>query len=107
MSIIYEPKENLNIDSLLDISKYEAVIDEIDKSSLLNSQKKFLTLAASRFIRFNYAKIADYYCSTDDVMKEFIEKLHLVVVDNDKAIERGYFEFQEDYKQLIKELIDE
>lgn len=106
--IHYKPKENLSIDNLLDTSKYEAVIDEINKSSLSNSQKKFLMLAASRFIRFKYEKIADYYCSIQsDEMKSWIEKLHLVVVDYDNAIENGYFEFQEDYKHLLEELINE
>ena len=106
--IIYEPKENLNVDGLLDTSKYEAVIDKINTSSLSDSQKKFLTLAASRFIRFRYEKIADYYCTTQsDEMKKFIEELHLVVVDYDSAIENGYFEFQEEYKKLLRSVIDE
>ena len=99
--IHYEPKENLSIDNLLDTSKYEAVIDRINKSSLSDSQKKFLTLATSRFIRFRYEKIADYYCTIQsDEMKKFIEELHLVVVDYNNAIENGYFQFQEDYKHL-------
>ena len=106
--IHYEPKENLSIDNLLDTSKYEAVIDRINKSSLSDSQKKFLTLATSRFIRFRYEKIADYYCTIQsDEMKKFIEELHLVVVDYNNAIENGYFQFQEDYKHLLEEIIGE
>lgn len=104
----YEPKENLNIESMLDISEYNKLLDSIDSSDLSDSQKSFLKLAATRFIRFNYAKIADYYCSIDDtIMKDFIEKLHLVVVDKDSAIKNGYFEYFEEYSKLVEGLIGE
>lgn len=106
--IHYQPKETLNIESMLDISEYHNLCCMVDASDLSDSQKSFLKLAATRFIRFNYAKIADYYCSIDDTtMKDFIEKLHLVVVDKDSAIKNGYFEYFDGYSKLIEEIVGE
>lgn len=106
--IYYEPKENLNINNLLGLEEYNKIQELIENSNVSNSQKQFLKLASTRFIRFNYAKIADYYCSIDDTtMKDFIEKLHLVVVDKDSAIKNGYFEYFYGYSKLIEEIVGE
>lgn len=107
MSIHYEPKENLNISNLLDLDEYMKFQDIITNSDVSGSQKQFLRFASTRLIRFNYAKIADYYCGVDDKMKELIEKLHLVVVDKDNAIENGYFEYFDEYSKLIEGLVSE
>lgn len=107
MSIHYDPKENLSVQNLLSTNEYSHLIQIIDKSNVTETQKEFLRLAATRFIRFNYAKIADYYCSTDDTMKDLIEELHLVVVDRDSAIEKGYFEYFDNYSKLIEGLVSE
>lgn len=107
MSIQYQPKENLNIDSLLDLREYNELLSIIDASNVSDKQKSILSLAATRFIRFNYIKIADYYCSADSEMKDLIEKLHLVVVDKDDAIKNGYFEYFEEFTKLVEELVGE
>lgn len=107
MNLIYEPKENRDLDSMLDISEYSKFVGEIESSKLTQHQKDVLKLAATRFIRFKYERIADYYnCATPE-MKDWIERLHLVVVDYDSAISKGYFTFKEDYKQYLGELIGE
>lgn len=105
--IYYQPQEYRSTSNLLNMDEYQELIDKINKSNVSETQKEFLRLAATRFIRFNYAKIADYYCSTDDEMKDLIEKLHLVVVDKDSAIENGYFEYFEEYSKLVEELVGE
>ena len=103
----YEPKENLNIDNLLDTSEYDRMLETINNSSVSDRQKEFLRLASTRFIRFNYAKIADYHSCTTQEMKDLIEDLHLVVVDSGDAIEHGFFEYFEGYDKLVGELISE
>lgn len=107
MSIQYQPKENLNIDSLLDLREYNEILEKIQSANVSDKQKQFLQLAATRFIRFNYAKIADYHSSTDSEMKSAIEKLHLVVVDKDNAILNGYMQYFEGFSKLVEECIGE
>lgn len=103
----YEPKENRDLDSLLDISEYKRFVHDIEESKLTEHQKMVLKLAATRFIRFKYEKIADYYnCATPE-MRDWLEQLHLVVVDYDSAISKGYFTFKEDYKKYLEELVGE
>ena len=104
--LYYNTKENLRLDSLLDLSEYIEVLKIIDDSEVTEPQKVFLRNAATRFIRFNYAKIADYYSSTSAEMRAIIERLHLVVVDRDHAIENGYLKFQSDYNKLIEEILN-
>ena len=52
------------IDELINTQKYGKLIAHINNSNLPEEEKKFLRLAASRHIVFNYAKIADYYAHT-------------------------------------------
>ena len=96
----------MSFDKLLDVTEYLNLIDKINKSTVAEDQKAFLRLAATRFIRFNYEKIADYYDSASPEMRQWIETLRLVIVDYDNAIANGYFKFQTDYKNLIEELVN-
>ena len=103
----YEPRENLNIDNLLDLSEYIPILEMIDNLSVSDKQKQFLRRAATRFIRFNYAKIAYYHASTDKEMQSLIEKLHLVVVDKDSAIKNGYIEYFNEFEKLVEGIVGE
>ena len=103
----YEPKENKGINGLLDTDQYNKLVAEIEQTDLPNSEKQFLKQAATRFIRFNYSNIADYYTNASSNMKDWIEKLHLVVVDYDNAIENGYIEYFEGLQQIVGDIVGE
>ena len=77
------------------------------QNKYLANQKYLLSLLASRQIEFKYNKLADYYASADQHMKEYLEKLHLVIVDDKRAIETGLFEYFNKYEELVKEVVDE
>ena len=94
---IYEPK-NLkpHILELCDASKYERLKHEIYASGLSDEEKKFLFMAATRHITFNYSKIADYYANSSKEMQHFMERSALVIIDFEKAIQYGYVKLSDD-----------
>ena len=83
---IVKPKEN----ELYDINKYNDLINDINKSNISEEIKEFLRLAATRHIKFNYSKIADYYAHSNKETQSLIEDSALIIIDYDKAIEKGF-----------------
>lgn len=100
----YNPSEiKPHIDSLLDYSKYSKLLANIKNSNVSEEEKKFLKLAASRHIIFNYAKIADYYAHSDREMQKLMEQSALVILDIDDAIANGYVKLSAKMNQLVEE----
>lgn len=100
----YNPSEvTPHIDSLLDYSKYSKLLSNIKNSTVSEEEKKFLKLAASRHIVFNYAKIADYYAHANKEMQELMEQSALVILDIDDAIANGYVKLSAKMNQLVDE----
>jgi len=100
----YEIKgEKPNIEELCDTEKYDSLISEIDKSGLTEEQKKFLKISAARHIVFNYEKIAEYYAHQEKEAQEHMENSALVVIDFDKAIEKGFSSFSEEMRKYFAE----
>lgn len=93
---IYEVKgEKPNLKELLDSSKAEALIEEIEKSDIPKSIKDFLKLGAYRHVVFDYAKIAEFYADTSAEVQDLMEKSALVIIDYDKAVENGFIKLSE------------
>lgn len=90
-SPIYEPKnQKPHILELVDKSKTQRLIREIQESNLDEDEKKFLIDASQRHMVFNYEKIADYYAHSNKEMQNLMEKSALVIIDFEKAIQLGY-----------------
>ena len=105
-SPIYEPKEEKpREDDLIDLSRYNVLMDKINSADLPDKQKLFLQLSATRHIEFNYAKIAEYYAHEDGLMQDLMEDSALVIIDYDKAIELGFVKLFNDLESLSE--IDE
>lgn len=105
---IYEPKnEKPNLSELIDRSKTDKLVAEINNSGLGDDEKAFLINAAQRHTVFNFAKIADYYAYASPEMKDLMEKSALVIIDYNKAIEYGFVKLQniisDEYTKLKKE----
>lgn len=96
-------KEKPPIESLMDYSKYSKLLANIKNSNVSEEEKKFLKLAASRHIVFNYAKIADYYAHSNREMQELMEQSALVILDIDDAIANGYVKLSKDIEKLIND----
>lgn len=102
--IQYEPRrEKPHIESLCDKKKYIKLINKIEKSNLPEEEKKFLRLAASRLIVFNYSLIADYYAHSDKEVQELMEEMALVIIDIDDGIANGFVELSKRLEELADE----
>jgi hypothetical protein len=104
-SPIYTPKEKQRpkINELYDLKTYEDIINEIEASDLNKDEKEFLKLAATRHIKINYAKVAEYYSHSEKNVKKLFENNALVIVDYGKAIEKGFVELFETFEALSNE----
>lgn len=98
--------EKPSFSDLLDKTKADELIKEINKSSLSEEEKEFLKLAAMRHIVFDYGKIAEYYAHSEPKIQKLMEESALVIIDYDDAIRLGYVKLREEILEL-GELEDE
>lgn len=88
---IYEIKgEKPKLDSLVDTTKVDELLKEIDAMVAPSGVKNFLRMAATRHYKYNYQKIAEYYANSPPNVQELFEKSALVIIDFDSAIENGF-----------------
>ena len=100
----YTPKDvKPHLAELCNHGKYSELLAKINKSNVSEEEKKFLRLAASRHIVFNYSRIADYYAHADKEMQELMEQSALVILDIDDAIANGYVKLSAKMNQLVEE----
>lgn len=100
---VYTPSgRQPHILELMDCEKAKRLIRAIDASSVSDAEKTFLREAAHRHVRFNYAKIADYYAHATPEMQDLMERSALVIIDFDKAIESGFVKLQKNLATQIE-----
>lgn len=87
----YEPSgECPEVGALIDLEKYNHLMERIKKADIPGDIKMFLTYAAGRHIGFNYKRIADFYAHQDADVQRMMEESALVIIDVDNAIANGY-----------------
>ena len=99
----YEPKnEKPVIDDLFSTQKADELIYKIKEAerlitcTLTKEEILFLKQAALRHTVFDYSKIADFYAHSSKEAQELMEDSALVIIDFDKAIEKGYVKLTKD-----------
>lgn len=101
---VYEPKNaKPHILELVDKTKANRLISEINQSALPNDEKLFLIEAAKRHNVFNYERIADYYAHASKEMQGLMERSALVIIDFEKAIQLGYVKLCDDIREQYLE----
>lgn len=89
---------------MVDTTKYNELIERIENSSLFTEEKKFLKMAATRHLCFNYKNVAEYYANVaSKEMQELMEESALVIIDFDDAIRYGYVDLMNGILQLEEE----
>lgn len=97
---IYTPKgEKPNENELFDVTKTKELLSEIDSIEAPESVKDFLRLAAARHTVFDYGKIAEYYCHASPEIQNLMENSALVIIDFNKAIEKGFVKLTQDFQE--------
>ena len=98
----YEPDgEKPDLGELVDTETTAELLREIEASTLPDEEKAFLRRAAARLMVFDYHRIADYYAHSGEEMQDFMERLALVIIDFDKAIENGYVKLTADLSEIF------
>lgn len=89
---------------MVDTTKYNELVERIENSSLSTEEKKFLKMAATRHLCFNYKNVAEYYANVaSKEMQELMEESALVIIDFDDAIRYGYVDLMNGILQLEEE----
>ena len=93
----YEPKnEKPSIDDLFSTDKADELIHKIKQADLTEDEVLFLSHCALRHTVYDYSKIADFYAHSTKEIQELMEDSALVIIDFDKAIEKGYVRLTKD-----------
>ena len=99
----YLPSANKpKIEELFNDRKYTKLLYDINNSNISEEEKKFLRLAASRHIVFNYSKIADYYAHSNADVQKLMEESALVIVDINDAIANGYVKLSKRLSDIME-----
>jgi len=84
------------VSALCDLAKYNELVAHIyEHDNLAPEVKDFLLHAATRHIRFDFEKIAEFYAHADADVQRLMEESALVIIDFDKAIAGGYVKLTE------------
>lgn len=94
-----QPKEN----DLLELGKYNDLLQEIEHACISDHAKDFLKIAAARHIVFDYGEIAEYYAHASKEVQELMQHSALVIIDFNKAIENGYTRLKKDIFEIMLE----
>jgi len=80
---------------LYDDSKYDSLLENIDKVDAPEEVIGFLRLAATRHIKWNYSKIAEYYPHATPEVQRLMEQSVLIIIDYEDAIANGFVRVSE------------
>lgn len=91
------------ISDMLDSSKADELIEEINSTENLPSDvKEFLIQAARRHNVFNYRNIAEYYAHAEPEVQKLFEESALVIIDVNDAIANGYVQLTKDIENIME-----
>lgn len=104
----YLPSNKIpDIAELYSKAKYSQLIRDITQADIPDDIKSFLTIAATRHIVFNYAKIADYYANTTPEVQRLMEQSALVIIDMNDAIANGYVKLSKSLSEIVEKKDEE
>lgn len=87
----YEIKgEEPALPELVDMDGVERLMSEIEASGVSGEQKEFLKICAYRHAVIHFDRVAEYYAHQNAEMQGLMENNALVIIDYDKALDRGF-----------------
>lgn len=108
-SPVYIPtlEKKPELSDIVNREKYDELILKINDSGISEIEKDFLRLAATRFLKFNYENIAEYYSHSEKEVQSIFEDLALVIIDFGNAIENGFVKISETIQKQYTEDYEE
>lgn len=95
------------ISDMLDSSKADELIQEVEATDISEEIREFLIQAARRHNVFNYRNIAEYYAHAEPEVQKLFEKSALVIIDVNDAIANGYVQLATDITDIMEGEADE
>lgn len=95
------------ISDMLDSSKADELIQEVEAADITEEIREFLIQAARRHNVFNYRNIAEYYAHAEPEVQKLFEKSALVIIDVNDAIANGYVQLATDITDIMEGEADE
>lgn len=92
------------LSDMLDSSKADELIQEIEGADVPEDVREFLVQAARRHNVFNYRNIAEYYAHAEPEVQKLFEKSALVIIDVDNAIANGYVQLSDDIMNIMEDV---
>jgi hypothetical protein len=84
-----------SLDDLVTLDRYNEIVKAIDESELGEDIKRFLRFGATRFITFDFSRIAEFFAHSSKEEQEYFIKQALVIIDYERAIELGFVSFMD------------
>ena len=109
----YEPTtENVEMEDCIDATHYLELIREVDANlqagSISEEEAKFLKLCATRWIKFHYSKVAQFYAvKASPVVQRHLERSTMVLIDKDKKFENAVLDAREYFEKVLKRYVTE
>lgn len=101
---VYEPTGDIPmVLELANTTKRDLLVEKINKANIPLDIKEFLKEAANRHTVFDYSKIAEFYAHSDKEVQELFEDSALVIIDYERAIEKGYVKLSETIQDIIEQ----
>ena len=109
----FEPNDdNVALEDCINVDRYIVLLKDIDRlcknNKITEEEAKFLKLCATRWIKFDYENVAQYYATK--ASKEFqkcLEKSAMVLIDIDKAFENTIIASRDYIENISKSYIAE
>lgn len=109
----YEPTdESVEMEDCIDAGHYLELVREINvylqKGSISEEEAKFLKLCATRWIKFNYPKVAQWYAvEASPAVQRHLERSAMVLIDKDKKFENAVVDAREYFDKILKRYVTE
>lgn len=92
--------KEVSISDLIDTSKTDALIKEIESANISDEEKTFLKASAYRHARIAFDDVAEYYARAGKEMQTLMEKQALVILDYEDALKYGYIRLSEKLDEI-------
>ena len=98
----YEPKgDKPEVSSLFDESKTKELLGRINAAKVPDDIRAFLIAAAHRHTVFDFERIAEFYAHSEADVQTLFEDSALVIIDFEKAIEKGFVVFSDAVREMF------
>lgn len=109
----FEPNdENIDLEDCINVDKYLFLLRDIDlelkNKEITENEAKFLKLCATRWIKFNYENVAQYYATkSSPAFQRCLEKSAMVLIDINKAFESSIVKSKQYIEKITNEYMNE